>query len=147
MSEPAEVVEQSTEQVQPEPQQQPQEPIGAGGNAWDGDKGKWVDKTPRDDQGRFAKIRESIERSQKRSTFIKAVLEGAVEPDENMDVDTWTAARKAQIATRSYKITPPEFPAEKPAQGANPESDAAEQPLTPEQIKHNAAHQELHTRL
>src|SRR6266576_874258 len=61
-----------------------------GGDQWDGEKNKFVNKAPRDGQGRFAKVRESLERAQKRSDFVGAVLEGAVEPDEHtMDAETW----------------------------------------------------------
>jgi hypothetical protein len=144
-----EVAEQITEQVKPEPETVTAEDMAAGGNQWDGDKNAFVNKTPRNEQGRFAKVRESLERSQKRSTYVKAVLEGAVEPDEHtMDADTWAAARNAQIARGTNSITPPEFPDENAGDGAEGGENAIrEEPLTPEQIKHNEAHQELHTRL
>jgi hypothetical protein len=144
-----EVAEQITEQVKPEPETVTAEDMAAGGNQWDGDKNAFVNKTPRNEQGRFAKVRESLERSQKRSTYVKAVLEGAVEPDEHtMDADTWAAARNAQIARGTNSITPPEFPDENAGDGAEGGENAIrEEPLTPEQIKHNEAHEEMHTRL
>jgi hypothetical protein len=144
-----EVVEQITDQITPEPQAGPAEDVAAGGNQWDGEKNAFVNKTPRNEQGRFAKVRESLERSQKRSTYVKAVLEGAVEPDEHtMDADTWAAARNAQIARGTNSITPPEFPDENAGDGAEGGENAIrEEPLTPEQIKHNEAHEEMHTRL
>jgi len=127
----------------------PSEDMAAGGNQWDADKNAFVNKTPRDDQGRFAKVRESLARSEKRSTYVKAVLEGVVEPDEStMDADTWAAARNAQIARGSNRITPPEFPDAKTGNEAEGGEQAlAEEPLTPEQIKHNEAHEALHTRI
>ncbi|MFL6306894.1 MAG: hypothetical protein ACJ72H_25460 [Candidatus Sulfotelmatobacter sp.] len=147
MAEASEVVEQIAEQVKPEPETVPAEDMAAGGNQFDSEKNAFVNKTPRNEQGRFAKVRESLERSQKRSTYVKAVLEGAVEPDENtMDADTWAAARNAQIARGTSKITAPEFPAEKTgdeAEGA--ETQAVE--LTPAEIAHNSAHEELNVRL
>jgi hypothetical protein len=143
------MAEEVVEQITPEPQAGPAEDVAAGGNQWDGEKNAFVNKTPRNEQGRFAKVRESLERSQKRSTYVKAVLEGAVEPDEHtMDADTWAAARNAQIARGTNSITPPEFPDENAGDGAEGGENAIrEEPLTPEQIKHNEAHEEMHTRL
>ena len=117
----------------------------AGGNQWDGAKEKFVNKTPRDGQGRFAKVRESLQRPEKRSTYVKAVLEGAVAPDENtMDADTWAAARNAQIARGSNKISPPELPAEKPADAATGEGKTVEQgqhQLTEKEVAQIEKHQ------
>jgi hypothetical protein len=114
--------------------------FGPAGNQWDGKK--WVNKSPRDSEGRFSKVRESLERSQKRSTYVKGVLEGAVEPDEaTMDADTWAAARNAQIARGTNKITPPEFPEEKPADAGAKNAEGSE--LSPEEVQHIEKHSDL----
>src|SRR5581483_11599687 len=57
-------------------------------------------------------------------------------------------ARNAQIARGTNKITAPELPANETGEGAEGAEDpTAEQPLTPEQIAHNEAHEALNTRL
>jgi hypothetical protein len=143
-----EVVEQITEQIKPEPQLEEQ--IAAGGNAWNGDQEKWENRTPREDQGsRFAKIRENLAKANRKTEFLKALQMGAIDPmDESLDADTFAAARNAQIARGTNKISPPEFHDEQTGDGAEGgENAVAEQPLTPEQIKHNEAHEEMHTRL
>jgi hypothetical protein len=149
MAESTEVVEQHPPAVAEVDAIAGAEDMAAAGNQWSSEKNAFINRTPRNEQGRFAKVRESLERSQKRSTYVKAVLEGAVEPDEHtMDADTWAAARNAQIARGTNSITPPEFPDENAGDGAEGLDNAvAEQPLTPEAIKHNELHEEMHTRL
>ena len=102
------------------------------GNQFDPKQNKFVNKTPREDSGRFAKVRESLEKSQKRSTYIRAVLDGAVEPTEDMDESTWLAARRAQIERKSNQITAPELPAEHAERPERGEAQPVEQPLAPE---------------
>jgi hypothetical protein len=125
--------------------------VALGGNEFDSATNSYKNRTPRDardGKGRFQAVRESLERSQKRSDYVRSVLEGVVEPHESQDSETWAAARNAQIARGTNKITPPEFPDENAGDGAEGGENAIrEEPLTPEQIKHNEAHQELHTRL
>lgn len=151
MSEQA-VIEQSQPAVVPEPAASP-EPRAAtemierittapGGNEWDGEKSEWVNgveraQRERDDKGRFAKVRESLEQSQKKSEYVRLLREGAVEPTEEMDAETWAAVRQAQIDAGTNKITVPEFPVAdgENADSAN-ESPAQGERLTPEEEKH-----------
>jgi hypothetical protein len=125
--------------------------VALGGNEFDSATNSYKNRTPRDardGKGRFQAVRESLERSQKRSDYVRSVLEGVVEPHESQDSETWAAARNAQIARGTNKITPPEFPDENAGDGAEGLDNAvAEQPLTPEAIKHNELHEEMHTRL
>ena len=122
--------------------------ISPGGNQWDGKQNKFVNPV-RDGQGRFAKVRESLEKSQQKSTYVRAVLEGAVEPDEKtMDADTWAAARNAQIERGTNKITPPDFPtektgAEKTGTATTTETATDEPQLSPEEVKHFEAHDSM----
>lgn len=117
--------------------------ISPGGNQWDGDKNKFVNPV-RDEQGRFAKVRESLAQSEKKSRYVKAVLEGTVQPDESMDTDTWAAARNAQIRNETDRITPPDFGTERPADGAEiAKTPAAERQLSPEETKHFESHDSM----
>jgi len=85
------------------------EQISPAGNHFDAESNKFIDKSPREDQGRFAKVRESLARAQQKASFVQAVTEGLVDPDENtMDADTWAAARNAQIARGTGKIQLPD---------------------------------------
>jgi hypothetical protein len=115
--------------------------IGPAGNQFDAAQNKWVNKSPtaRDGKARFQAVRESLERSQKRSDYVRSVLEGAIEPNEEMSAETWAAARNAQIARGTNRITAPEFPAERSADGATA-NNTAEQELTPAEQAHFEAH-------
>jgi hypothetical protein len=117
--------------------------VALGGNEFDSATNSYKNRTPRDardGKGRFQAVRESLERSQKRSDYVRSVLEGGVEPDEStMDADTWAAARNAQIARGTNRITAPEFPAERSADGATA-NNTAEQELTPAEQAHFEAH-------
>src|ERR1039457_5256554 len=83
------------------------EEIASGGNAWDGEKGKFVNPV-RDERGRFADLREALAQSERKSKYVKGVLEGTIPPTEEMPVDTWMAARRAQIRAQADKIRPPD---------------------------------------
>jgi hypothetical protein len=113
--------------------------VAPGGNSWDGEK--WVNTAARDEKGRFAKVRESLALSQKKSAFVRDVLDGVVEPDEAHDPETWRAAREAQLARGTHKITPPDFPEEEKAgKSAAGDGKTGQQELSPEEIKHFEAH-------
>src|ERR1017187_10051721 len=93
---------------------------------WDGEKNKFVSSARDETSGRFAKVRESLAQSEQKSRYVKAVLEGTVQPTEEMLVDTWMAARRAQIRAQADKITPPDFGSADGSQTA--ETPAAEFP-------------------
>jgi hypothetical protein len=115
--------------------------IALGGNQFDGERNKWVNKTPteRDGKGRFHAVRESLERSQKKTAYIQALQAGAVEPTEEMSEDEWLLARRGQLQNRTSGITPPEFPADQTGDEAEgTETQAVE--LTPAEIAHIEAH-------
>lgn len=122
--------------------------VSPGGNQWDPKQNKFVNPV-RDDQGRFAKVRESLEKSQQKSTYVRAVLEGAIEPDETtMDADTWAAARNAQIERGTNKITAPNFStektdAEKAGTATSTETTTKQPQLSPEDVRHIEAHDSM----
>jgi hypothetical protein len=62
-------------------------------------------ETPRDGAGRFSKILSSWKED---AEYREAVLGGAVAPSDEMDPETWRAARLAQIEHGTSKITAPE---------------------------------------
>jgi hypothetical protein len=119
----------------------------SGGDQWDGERNEWVNTAPRDSQGRFSKVRESLAQSQRKTEYIQALQAGAVEPNDDMSPEEWALARNRMLANGTNVIKT-EFPAEeKPAGEAEGGEQAIEEPLTPEQIKHNEAHEALHTRI
>jgi hypothetical protein len=120
--------------------------IASGGNRWDGEKGKFVNPVRDEATGRFAKVRESLAQSERKSRYVAAVLAGTVAPTEEMDADSWAAARNAQVRAQADKITPPDF-GEGEERSADGAGTPAEAQLTAEQIAHNAADQALQTRL
>jgi hypothetical protein len=116
-----------------------------GGDQWDVKKNKWGNPT-RDDQGRFAKVKESLAKALQKGEYVRALQQGAVQPSEEMDADTWVAARNAQIKHGTDRITPPELSSEEnPESGkaaeAKPSGEPAEQQLTPEEITEIEGHQ------
>ncbi|MGB9072734.1 MAG: hypothetical protein WCC22_08680 [Terriglobales bacterium] len=123
------------------------EKINPAGNRWSADRNQFVNAA-RDEQGRFTAVRERLAQSQKKSEYVKAVLSGTIEPTEQMDADTWGAARNASIAMGASKITAPNFDTEKPADGGETAAETpVAEPLSPEQVAHNAAHQEMLTKI
>src|ERR1035438_7330462 len=114
-----------------------------GATQWDGERNKFVNSGRDETTGRFAKVRESLAQSERKSKYVAAVLAGTVQPDESMDPDTWAAARNAQVRAQADKITPPDF-GERSADGSE---TPAEPQLTAEQNEHNEADQALQTRL
>jgi hypothetical protein len=114
-----------------------------GATQWDGERNKFVNSGRDETTGRFAKVRESLAQSERKSRYVKAVLEGTVEPTEEMDAETLAQARNAQVRAQAGKITPPGE-----AEESAGDSTTAETPqLTAEQLAHNEADQALQTRL
>jgi hypothetical protein len=111
---------------------------GHGHRKWDGQKEAWVDAIPaRDEKGRFARVRESLAKSQQKTAYIQALQAGAVEPTEDMPPELWAAARNAQILQGTDRIKAPDFGPEKTAEGAEKrEPSNAEQSLSPEETQH-----------
>jgi hypothetical protein len=139
---PEDVVSQD-EQITPEPK--PEEPIAAAGNSWNGEK--WEDRTPRDDQGRFARIRANLAKANQKTEFLTALEKGAVEPSDDMEPELWARARNNQLRNRTAGIEMPELPAEKTGDEAEGAGDAQAVELTPAEIAHNSAHEDLNVRL
>jgi hypothetical protein len=98
-----------------------------------------ITETPRDGAGRFSKILSSWKED---AQYREAVLGGAVAPSDEMDADTWRAARLAQIEHGTSKITAPEAegkPEGEKIEAAKPSGDeqkndqqVEERPLPPE---------------
>jgi hypothetical protein len=125
---PEDVVSQD-EQITPEPK--PEEPIAAAGNSWNGEK--WEDRTPRDDQGRFARIRANLAKANQKTEFLKALDMGAVEPSDDMDPELWSRARNNQLRNRTAGIEMPELPADQTGENAEGlDAPIAEETISPE---------------
>ncbi len=117
------------------------EKMDATGKHWNGSA--WVN---RDERGRFAKVRENLERAREAGDYIRGIHDGTIPPTDDMDGDTWRAAREAQLRNGSDKITVPDFGPSKPAEGT-PKAAAEEAPLTPEQEKHFESHETFKAKL
>jgi hypothetical protein len=115
-----------------------------GATQWDGERNKFVNSGRDETTGRFAKVRESLAKSEQKSRYVKAVLEGTVEPTEEMDADTWAQARNAQVRSQAGRIS---LPGEAEESAGDSTTAGAEPQLTAEQIAHNEADQALQTRL
>src|SRR5689334_2386629 len=63
-------------------------------------------KESRDKQGRFTKV---LENWKEEADFARAVNDGMVTPSDDMDPDTWLAARRAQIKNGA-RVTMPQDP-------------------------------------
>lgn len=111
--------------------------INPAGNKWDAERNQFVNPV-RDEGGRFSKVRESLAQSQSKAEYVKAVLEGAIQPDERMDPDTWAAARNAQIRSQSGRITPPNLGEETGAGAKTAGAPVVE--LSPADVKHFQDH-------
>ena len=119
----------------------------SGGDQWDGEQNKWVNKAPRDSAGRFSKVRESLAQSQRKTEYIQALQAGAVEPNDDMSPEEWALARNRMLANGTNVIKT-EFPAEKkPADAGAESNDAEQQELTPEEQHHFAKHEEVMARI
>jgi hypothetical protein len=122
--------------------------VAPGGNQWDGEKSEWVNPTTvRDDKGRFAKVRESLEQSQKKAEYVRLAKAGAIEPDESMDASTWAAVRQAQIDAGMDKINVPEsFLAEaEPAEKENANEGSSDESFSEEEKRHFTNHNAMIT--
>jgi len=98
---------------------------------------------PRDEQGRFAKVRASLAKAKYHSEYVQAVQAGAIQLTDDLDPQTWRAAREAQIRNGTAGITPPELPEEQgQQQGAKP-GGTAQPELSPEVIKSFQAHDDF----
>jgi hypothetical protein len=141
----SEVTEQPEVEQDPEitPSEVSDDAANPAGQRWDGEANRFVNGAARDEKGRFARVRASLERSRDASDYVKSVREGLIEADESLDPDTWAAARNAQLAKGTSKIMVPDF-GPKPGKGSeNPEDAAAEPHLTPEQQQHFEKHEEF----
>lgn len=125
-----------------EPGLQDEKSLGPAGSEWR--NGRWVN--PLGKTSRFAEVRKSLEQSQRESEWLRLAKGGNVRPTEEQDPETWAFLRNKEVSDAKLgKLTPPDFGPEQPADGSPEETPVVEP--TPEEVAHNAAHDQMQTRL